>query len=136
MARIPGTKGELMVDISSAATGSAVLVTFISSSKRSFQTATFDVTAYEDANLVYVAGKADASATYEGFLDTSTDQTWYPARDGVSRKFYDYIDTANNPNKYWFGLGIFDFSVDQSVSDAAKVSINMKAASSIGRSWV
>lgn len=133
--RIPGQKGALYVDISSGANGNAVRVATIADSKRSFTTATFDVTAYEDTNLVYVAGKPDASTTYTGFLDVDSDQLWYPSRDGVPRKFYDYIDTANNPNKYWYGTGIFDFSVDQGVTTAATITANMKAASSISRVW-
>ena len=133
--RITGANGALYVDISSAANGSAVRVATLADSKRSFVTATFDVTAYEDTNLTYVAGKPDASSTYTGFLDTASDQLWYPSRDGLPRKFYDYIDLTNNPNKYWFGTGIFDFSVDQGVAAAATVSVNMKAASSISRVW-
>jgi hypothetical protein len=136
MTRIHGQHGALYADISSGANGSAVLVAFINSSKRAFTTATVDVTGYEDANLVYVAGKPDASTTYTGSLDVSTDQLWYPSRDGVPRKFYDYIDTVSNATKYWFGTGIFDFGVDQAVAAAATVTINMKAASSIGRVWV
>jgi hypothetical protein len=133
--RIHGQHGALYVDITSAANGSAVLVATLNDSKRSFQTATVDVTAYEDPNLVYVAGKPDASATYTGMLDVATDQLWYPSRDGAPRKFYDYVDTVGNPNKYWFGTGIFDWAVDQGVSAAATVTANMKAASAIFRVW-
>lgn len=133
--RIHGQHAALYVDITSGANGSAVLVATLASSKRSFQTDTVDVTAYEDSNKVYVAGKPDASTQYTGFLDVSSDQLWYPSRDGVPRKFYDYVDSVSNANKYWFGTGIFDFGVDQGVSAAATVSINMKAASSISRVW-
>lgn len=133
--RIHGQHGALYVDISSGANGSAVLVSTLSDSKRSFATDAVEVTAYEDTNKVYVGGKPDASTTYTGFLDVNQDQLWYPSRDGVARKFYDYIDTANNPNKYWFGTGIFDFAVEQSVSGAVTVTTNMKAASSILRIW-
>lgn len=133
--RIHGQHGALYVDISSAANGSAVLVATLSQSSRSFATETQDVTAYEDSNHVYVAGKPDGTGSYSGFLDVNSDQLWYPSRDGVARKFYDYVDTTGNPNKYWFGTGIFDFGVDQGVSAAATVKINMKPASSIGRVW-
>jgi len=133
--RIHGQHGALYVDITSAANGSAVLVATLNDSKRSFVTDTVEVTAYEDSNKIYVSGKPDASATYAGFLDVSTDQLWYPSRDGAARKFYDYVDTVNNANKYWFGTGIFDFAVDQGVGAAATISINMKAASSISRVW-
>lgn len=136
MARIHGQHGALYADISTGANGSAVLVAFLDSSKRSFTTDTVEVTAYEDTNKVYVAGKPDGSTTYTGFLDTASDQLWYPSRDGVPRKFYDYIDIVGSPNKYWFGTGIFDFGVDQGVSAADTVTINMKPASSISRVWV
>src|SRR4051812_9622179 len=120
-----GQHGALYVDVSSAANGSAVLVAVLNSSKRSFATSTVDVTGYEDPNLVYTAGKPDASATYTGTLDAATDQFWYPSRDGLPRKFYDYIDTTNEPNKYWFGTGIFDFAVDQSTTTAVSITANM-----------
>lgn len=133
--RIHGQHGKLMVDISQGANGSAVLVTTLNDHKRSFTTDTQEVTAYEDGNKVYVAGKPDGSITVTGFLDVDSDQLWYPSREGVPRKFYDYIDSVNNPNKYWFGTGIFDFGVDQGVAAAATVTSNMKPASTISRSW-
>ncbi len=133
--RIHGQHGALYVDITSGANGSAVLVATLAESKRSFQTDTSEVTAYEDLNKVYVAGKPDAAVSFTGFLDVNSDQLWYPSRDGVPRKFYDYVDTVGNPNKYWFGTGIWDFGVDQGVSAAATVNISMKPASSIGRQW-
>lgn len=134
-ARRHGQHGALYVDISTGANGSAVLVSTLSSSKRSFQTDQQDVTAYEDPNHVYVAGKPDASSTYSGFLDVNQDQLWYPSRDGVARKFYDYIDTTNDPNKYWFGTGLFDFDVEQNVSGPITVAVNMKPAGAVTRSW-
>ncbi len=130
-----GQHGALYVDITTGANGSAVLLQTISSSKRSFTTATDDVTSYPDANHVYVAGKPDGAATYSGFLDTTSDELWYPAQDGAPRKFYDYVDTVNDATKYWFGTGIFDFAVDQGVSAAITITTNMKASSAISRNW-
>ena len=69
--RIHGQHGALYVDISSAANGSAVLVATLVSSKRSFNTDTLDVTAYEDSNHVYVAGKPDGTGSYGGFIATT-----------------------------------------------------------------
>lgn len=135
VSRIHGQHGALYVDISTGANGAAVLVSTLNDSKRSFTTTTVPVTAYEDVNEVYVAGKADATTTYTGFLDVNQDQLWYPSRDGAPRKFYDYIDTVANPNKYWFGTGIFDFNVDQGVASAAAINFTMKAASTITRVW-
>ncbi len=133
--RISGANGALYVDISTGANGSAVRVSTISSSKRSFNTNQIDVTAYEDANLVFVAGKPDASTSYSGFLDTNQDQLWYPSRDGVPRKFYDYVDLVNSPAKYFFGTATFDFAIEQEVSGAVTVATNMKPSGSISRNW-
>ncbi len=135
MARIHGQHGAIYVDISSAANGSAVPVAFTRSSKRGFNTDTQDVTAYSDTNHTYVAGKPDGTGNFEGFLDVATDQLWYASQDGTPRKFYDYVDTVGNPNKYWFGTGIFDFNVEQAVDSAATVTFTMKPASNIGRNW-
>ena len=131
-----GQHGALYVDISTGANGSAVLLQTIADSKRSFTTATEDVTSYPDANHVYVAGKPDGAATYTGFLDTSSDMLWYPSQDGAPRKFYDYVDTVNDATKYWFGTGIFDFAVEQDVAGSVKITTNMKPASAIVRTWV
>jgi hypothetical protein len=130
-----GQNGRLYVDISSGAAGSAVPVSTIADSKRSFNTDTVEVTAYEDVNKVYVAGKPDASSTYTGFLDIAQDQLWYPSQDGKPRKFYDYIDTVNDPNKYWFGQGIFDFAVEQSTTSGIAITVNMKPATAVTRQW-
>jgi|SRR5215471_4475766 len=136
MARRHGQHGALYVDISVGGVGTASLVLALNDSKRSFATDTVEVTAYEDGNKVYLAGKPDASATYAGFLETTSDQLYNAARDGLPRKFYDYIDSVNDPNKYFFGTAIFDWAIEQGTSKAVTVTANMKAASTIGRVWL
>src|SRR5262252_5860987 len=98
-----GQHGALYVDISQAGTGSAVLVATLNEHAISFVTDKVEVTAYEDTNKTYVSGKPDASGTYKGFLDISSDQLYYAATTGSARKFYHYVDTTNDPNKYFFG---------------------------------
>ncbi len=131
-----GQHGALYVDISSAANGSAVPVATISEHQVQFVTAKQEVTAYEDANKVYVSGKPDASGSYKGFLDTSTDQLYYAATGGQGRKFYHYVDTVNDATKYFFGTAIFDMTITQTVTGSVDISGTWAASGVISRTWV
>ena len=128
MARIHGRAGRLYAGIASG--GVAEPVAFLSSWSFDASTDDVDVTAYGDTQKVTVSGLPDFKGSFSGFYDSETAQMWSAAVDGVARKFYLYPTTATT-GTYWFGTAGFDFSVDTSVSDAAKVSGNFAAASVI-----
>lgn len=130
-----GQHGAIYVDISSGANSSPQLVATLNEHSIQFSTDKVEVTAYEDGNKVYVSGKPDSSGTYKGFIDTSSDQLYYAATGGQARKFYHYIDTTNEANKYYYGTAIFDMTVTQSVSGAVELSGNWAAAGTISRTW-
>lgn len=132
MARIHGQRGRLYVDITGS--GSASPVTYLNSWSMDAATDKAEVTAFEDANKTYVSGKEDASGSFAGFYDNATAQLYTAATDGAARKFYLYPDaTVGTTGPYWFGTGIFDFSITGDVGDAVKISGNWSAASDVSK---
>ena len=92
-----------------------------------------DVTAFGDGNKVYVAGLPDASGDFSGFMDDVTSQTYIAATDGLPRNFYLYPDATNDPNVYWFGTILPDFSADGAVAGAVNFKASWNAASKVQR---
>lgn len=92
-----------------------------------------DVTAFGDSNKVYVAGLADAQGTFQGFLDSDSDDHYAASQDGLARKVYLYPDITNDATDYWFGTAFFDFGMEVPVAGANTVSGSWAAASPIIR---
>lgn len=129
MARIHGRRGRVYVGIASD-TAEASPVPFLSSWSVSFEAEKAEVTAFGDANKVYVAGLPDASGEFSGFYDDSTAQTYTAATDGLPRKFYLYPD-ATVTTKYFFGTILPDFSVNAAIGGAVEISASWNANSDI-----
>jgi hypothetical protein len=110
--------------------GTAEPIAFLNSWSINFQTDKAEVTAFGDANKVYVAGLPDASGEFSGFYDNATAQTYTAATDGVARKFYLYPSTSQN-TQYWFGEILPDFAVNGAVGGAVEVSSSWNASSAI-----
>lgn len=129
MSRIAGRNGRLYAGLASS-TAVAEPVAFLAEFAIEFTTDDIEVTAFGDANKVYVAGLPDVKGTFAGFYDDATTQLYTAALDGVARRFYLYPNNTN-VGQYWWGTAAFDFSVDGSVADAVKVSGNFVAASTV-----
>lgn len=129
MSRIHGRTGQLYVGLTSG--GSAEPITYVNKMTLDFQTDDVEVTAFGDTNKVYVSGLPDCQGTFAGFYDNATAQTYTAAVDGAARRFYWYPQTPATSGPYWFGTGLFDFSVETGVSDAVTVSGSFKAASAV-----
>lgn len=112
--------------------GTAEPVAFLNSWSISFSSDKEEVTAFGDANKVYVAGLPDASGDFSGFYDDATVQTFTAASDGVARKFYLYPSTTNTGQYFW-GTVFPDFSVNASVGGAAEISSSWNAASTVAK---
>ena len=130
MARIHGRNGAVYMNITSG--GTAEPVAFLNSWSISAQTDKAEVTAFGDANKVYVAGLPDSSGEFSGFYDDATAQTYTAAVDGVARKFYLYPSRLTN-TQYWWGTILPDFSVNAGVGGAAEISASWNAASAIAK---
>jgi hypothetical protein len=132
MARRHGKDGRLYVSRTSG--GSAEPIAYLN--QWSFDRATdrVEVTAFGDANKVYVAGLADAQGTFSGFWDSSGDSDLYEAAsDGVARKFYLYPSSSQDSGYYFSGEALFDFSIAGGVGDAVTVSGSWAATTDIER---
>lgn len=128
MARIHGRKGRLYVGIASG--GTAEPIAFLSKWSLGFSTDDVDVTAFGDANKVYLTGLPDVSGSYSGHFDDATAQLYTAATDGVARKFYLYPST-DSTGIYWYGTGAFDFSIEGGVGESVNISGDFKAASAV-----
>ena len=129
MSRIHGKSGSLYVNLASA--GTAQAVAFLTNWTLDFSVDFVDVTALGDTNKIYVSGLPDTQGSYQGWFDDATVQLYTAAADGVARKFYLYPNTSTA--QYWFGTGLFDFSVSGGTSDAVAISGNMRAASTVAK---
>lgn len=131
MARTHGRNGRIYLGVTTNAAASPVA--FMSAWTMSNVTDHQEVTAFGDGNKVYVAGLPDASGDFTGFYDDATSQTYQAAVDGLPRNFYLYPNITTDPNQYWFGTVLPDFSADGAIASAVNAKSTWVAASSIQR---
>ena len=131
MVRRHGRNGQVYVGVTSGAAASPV--TFQAAWSINMVTDKVEVTAFGDGNKIYVAGLPDASGDFSGFMDDVTSQTYIAATDGLARNFYLYPDAINDPNVYWFGTILPDFSVDGAIAGAVNAKATWNAASKVQR---
>lgn len=125
---ITGRNGQLKVDQSAGANGSASTVANLTQFDIQQTRDKTDVTSFGDTTKTYVAGLADASGSFSGFWDSAGGLQ--AVADGVARKFYLYPSTTD-ATKYWFGTGTFDITVSTSVGGAVEASGSWAAATSV-----
>jgi hypothetical protein len=131
VARIHGRNGIAYVGVTSVAAASPMA--FLSDWTLNMTVKKVDVTAMGDANIIYVSGLPDASGDFTGFMDDATSQTYVSATDGLARNFYLYPNTTLDPNTYWFGTILPDFSASGGVSKAVTIKSTWNAASKVQR---
>lgn len=131
MARRHGRNTRVFMNLTSG--GTAEPVAFVRSYSMSAATDKQDVTAFGDANKIYVAGLPDSSGSFEFWYDDATVQTYTAAVDGVARKFYLYPDFVTTPGQYFWGTILPDFSVSAAVDGAVEGSCSWNAASTIAK---
>jgi hypothetical protein len=131
MARIHGRNGVVYLGLTTAAAASPVA--FMAAWTMSMTVDHQEVTAFGDSNKVYVSGLPDASGDFTGFMDDVTSQTYVAAVDGLPRNFYLYPNITLDPNVYWFGTVLPDFSADGAVASAVNAKSAWVAASRVQR---
>lgn len=131
MPRIAGDNGRVYLGIANAA-ATAEPLPFVAKYTISFKTDKYDVTAMGDGQKTYVGGLRDASGSFTGWYDDSTNQTYTAATDGQPRKMYLYPD-LNNPTKYFFGVVLPDMSIDGGVGGGVAMSADWAAYGTITR---
>jgi hypothetical protein len=135
MGRFHGRNGVVYMGVGASTdptNGVAGKMAFLSDWSVSFSTDKVDVTCMGDTNLVYVAGLPDASGDFSGFMDDASAQTYVAATDGLPRNFYLYANTLE-PNEYFYGTILPDFSVTGSVTSAVTLKSSWNAASKVTR---
>lgn len=125
---ITGRNGQLKVDQSAGANGSASTVANLTTFDIQQTRDKTEVTAFGDGSKVYVAGLADASGSFSGFWDSAGGLQ--AVADGLARKFYIY-PTTTDTTKYWYGTATFDITVSTSVGGAVEVSGSWAAATPV-----
>jgi hypothetical protein len=129
VARIHGKGGMVYAAIASGGTASPIA--FLTDWNINFTVDQPEVTAFGDANKIYVSGLPDASGDFSGFYDDASKQLYTAARDGVARAMYLYPNTQTDPNMYWFGNVLPDFAVSGGIAAAISIKANWKASTAI-----
>ena len=132
MARVHGKNGRIYLGIASAA-ASAELLPNMKSWSANFSTDVVDVTAFADANKVFVAGLPQAGGSFDGWWDDVSLQTYTGAVDGIARKIYMYPTTPAATGPYWYGTAFVDFSIEVPVDGANNVKVTWSPATAITR---
>lgn len=129
MGRRAGRNAAIFFDV--AGGGSASMLPGMNAWTMDSSTEQLDVTAFEDTTKTYVADIPDASGTFSGFWDDSTNQTYTASIDGLPRKFYLYPDKRNLATTYYFGTVNADFTTGGGVGAAITASSKWTAATPI-----
>src|SRR5262245_5472079 len=111
--------------------GTAEPVAFIRSWSLNAVSDTVDVTAFGDANKIYVAGLPDASGEFAFWYDDASVQTYTAATDGIARRLYLYPQATTS--QYFWGTIFPDFSVSAAVDGAIEGTASWNAASTIAK---
>lgn len=125
---ITGRNGQLKVDQSVGANGSASTVANLTTFDIQQTRDRTEVTSFGDSTKTFIAGLADASGSFSGFWDSAGGLQ--KVADGVARAFYLY-PTTTDTTKYWFGTATFDITVSTSVGGAVEASGSWAAATSV-----
>ena len=129
-----GRNARILIDTSSAGTGSASIISSKNKWTLDQSTDTFEVTAFEDTSKSYVVGLPDAKGTVEGFWDSADTNVYNVIGSSVGRKIYIYPDAVNNIGTYFFMTAFFAAKSDGATSSATNFSLTYNAATP--GSWV
>lgn len=130
MARYHGRKGTIYM--SPDGTAAASPLGSMSSWDLNMATDTVEVTAFGDANKVYVQGLPDLSGSMSGFFDDTNDTLFDAAASADGCKIYLY-PSSDAPTVYWYGPAWVDASISTGVGAAVTTSANFRAKSSWGK---
>lgn len=123
-----GRNARILVDVSSAGTGSASPLTSKNKWSLDQSANTIDVTALEDIAKSYVLDLPDGKGTVEGFWDSGDNNIYNVIGSSVGRKTYIYPDVVNNIGTYWFATAFFSAKSDGSTTGAVDFSLSFVAA--------
>jgi len=131
MSRYHGRKGKIYLP-NSGTNGAAVPAVSLSMWSLDKTTDKVDVTAFGDANKVYVQGLPDVKGSVSGFFDDTDDSLFDAAESTSPVNMYLYPST-DAPTIYHYGPAWLDASIDTNVSGAITVKGSFVAACAWGR---
>ena len=130
MARYHG--GKATAYMSTTGTGNATAVVSLSQWSLDRATDKVDVTAFGDANKVYVQGLPDIKGSLAGWFDDTNDALFDGADSSDGVKLYLYPSSLV-PTNYHYGPAWLDASIEVDVKGAVGVKGSFVAAGSWGR---
>lgn len=128
MARYAAKKG--LIYLATTGSGAASPLTAAGMWSLNRQTDKIDVTAFLDANKVYVQGLPDVKGDLEAFWDDTDTALFTAAASTAAVRMYLY-PSQDALSKYAYGLAWLDASIDCSVAGAVKIKSSFVA----GGSW-
>jgi hypothetical protein len=130
MARYHGNKGKIL--LSPTLAGIPVATASLTTWSLDMSTDLVEVTAFGDANKIYVQGLKDVKGTIGGWFDDTNDAL-FDAADSVDGCFLYLYPASSAPSKYWYGPAWMSASIDVDVKGAIGVSGTFAAAGAWGR---
>lgn len=126
MARYHGRRGRVL--LSTDGSSAAVAVVSLSEWALNMATDRVEVTAFGDANKVYVQGLKDVSGTFAGFYDDTETTIWSAVDSADGVKVYLYPNHTDAPSLYAYGTAFLDLSINTGVNAAVAVNGSFGAA--------
>jgi hypothetical protein len=125
MNRMTGSHGSIKADKTGGST--TVVIASMNAWTLDMGREKFDVTAFQDANRVYVQGLPDVKGTVGGWFD-SDEHALFDIAMGEIAPQLELIPTSLIPTLLWKGKGWLDSKVDVKANGAIAVSGNFVAA--------
>ncbi len=123
-----GRNARILVDTSSAGTGSASIISSKNKWSLDQSVDTFEVTAFEDLSKSYVVGLPDAKGSIDGFWDSGDNNVYNVIGSSVPRKMYLYPDVVNNAGTYFFITAYLAAKTDGDVKQGVNFGLTFVAA--------
>lgn len=134
MAARAGRNGRIMLDTSSAGTGSAVAISKKNKWSVDGSTDQIDVTSFGDTTKSSVTGLPNNSGDFGGYWDDADTNIFNAWGSSVGRKLYLYPDFSNDAGTYYFTTAFISAKMEGDVSGAVQFTATWTGASS--GAWV
>lgn len=122
-----GDNGLVMIDVTSAGTTNATLVSSVSTWKFSQDRDFYNTTSMGDSVKTSVAGLANATGSLGGTWDAADNNRYNILGSSVERAVRIYPDYTNNVTTYVYGKAFFSGDFSGGVGDAVKADLTFQA---------
>ncbi len=122
MAGTAARNGRIMLDTSSAANGSAVVISNKNAYSVDGSVDQIDTTSYGESTKTSVAGLPNNAGDFAGFWDVADTAFYNVWGSSLARKLYLYPDFTNNATHYYFTTAFVSLKMESSVAGAVQFS--------------